>query len=99
MRHLFACACRAALSAKVQLSQPHFVSLFFLPQGLPVAVKTIIFSSHMMGGAKSQHVLMEAALSKSISHPHVVITYNCDLQPVAVSLTCYYSEPIMVAYP
>ena len=33
----------------------------------------------------SQSVLMEAALSKSISHPNVVATYNCDLKPVPVS--------------
>ena len=53
-------------------------------QGLPVAVKTLFFSSHCKGPKGHENVLREAALSKSISHPNIVATYYCDLKPVEV---------------
>ena len=53
-----------------------------------MAIKTIIFSGHnnVGGVSKSRVVLMEAALSKSISHPNIVATYACELKAVPVSL-------------
>ena len=54
-----------------------------------MAVKSLLFTSHSLdvAGDKTQGVLMEAALSKSISHPNVVATYSCDLKPVTADLT------------
>jgi predicted Ser/Thr protein kinase len=46
-------------------------------QGLPVAVKSVVFSA-----ARKQMALQEAALSRSVSHPNVVATYAYDIKPL-----------------
>ncbi|KXZ54286.1 hypothetical protein GPECTOR_5g373 [Gonium pectorale] len=48
-------------------------------QGLPVAVKTLVFSA---SNASRRRALQEAALCQSISHPNVVATYSSELQPL-----------------
>jgi predicted Ser/Thr protein kinase len=49
-------------------------------QGIPVAVKSVVFSA-----ARKQMALQEAALSRSISHPNVVATYAYDLKPITTN--------------
>ncbi|KAG2488925.1 hypothetical protein HYH03_012547 [Edaphochlamys debaryana] len=48
-------------------------------QGLPVAVKTVVFSASQ---DNRKRALQEAALCQSISHPNIVATYSCDVQPL-----------------
>lgn len=50
-------------------------------QGLPVAVKTVLFST---ASINRRLALQEAALSKSISHPNIVATYAVDAKPLGV---------------
>ncbi|KAG2489171.1 hypothetical protein HYH03_012397 [Edaphochlamys debaryana] len=49
-------------------------------QGLPVAVKTLVFSAN---ADNRQRALQEAALCESISHPNIIATYTSELQPLA----------------
>ncbi|GLI62433.1 hypothetical protein VaNZ11_005052, partial [Volvox africanus] len=49
-------------------------------QGLPVAVKTLVFS---ISNENRRRALQEAALCASINHPNVVATYSSELQPLA----------------
>ncbi|KAG2442237.1 hypothetical protein HYH02_009721 [Chlamydomonas schloesseri] len=48
-------------------------------QGLPVAIKTVVFSANQ---ESRKHALKEAALCQSISHPNVIATYASELQPI-----------------
>ncbi|KAG2492900.1 hypothetical protein HYH03_008814 [Edaphochlamys debaryana] len=48
-------------------------------QGLPVAVKTVLFSAN---AENRRRALQEAALCKSINHPNVIATYASDLQSI-----------------
>lgn len=48
-------------------------------QGLPVAVKTIVFSA---SSESRRRALQEAALCQSVSHPNIVATYAVDAQPI-----------------
>ncbi|GLC64023.1 hypothetical protein PLESTF_000110100 [Pleodorina starrii] len=48
-------------------------------QGLPVAVKTLVFSA---SDDNRRRALQEAALCASISHANVVATYSSELQPL-----------------
>ncbi|KAG2488950.1 hypothetical protein HYH03_012569 [Edaphochlamys debaryana] len=48
-------------------------------QGLPVAVKTVVFSASQ---ERRRRALQEAALCQSISHPNIIATYACELQPI-----------------
>ena len=73
------------------LSSPSYTATIPpLPQGLPVAVKSLLLTIHSSDESscdpdkKAHGVLMEAALSKTISHPNVVATYSCDLRPITV---------------
>ncbi|PNW78047.1 hypothetical protein CHLRE_10g462050v5 [Chlamydomonas reinhardtii] len=50
-------------------------------QGLPVAVKTVVFSASQQS---RRHALKEAALCQSIIHPNVIATYGSELQPIEV---------------
>ena len=49
-----------------------------------MAVKSLMFSSYSTGPGSCQNALMEAALSKSISHPHIVATYSSDVKAMPV---------------
>ncbi|KXZ54322.1 hypothetical protein GPECTOR_5g406 [Gonium pectorale] len=53
-------------------------------QGLPVAVKTLVFSASTVEGAdgRRRRALQEAALCQSISHPNVIATYCAELEPL-----------------
>ncbi|KAG2488951.1 hypothetical protein HYH03_012570 [Edaphochlamys debaryana] len=48
-------------------------------QGLPVAVKTVVFSASQ---ERRRRALQEAALCQSISHPNIIATYTTELQPL-----------------
>ncbi|PNW81031.1 hypothetical protein CHLRE_07g339850v5 [Chlamydomonas reinhardtii] len=50
-------------------------------QGLPVAIKTVVFSANQ---ESRRHALKEAALCQSIGHPNVIATYATELQPIGV---------------
>ncbi|KAG2433843.1 hypothetical protein HXX76_008199 [Chlamydomonas incerta] len=50
-------------------------------QGLPVAIKTVVFSATQ---ESRRHALKEAALCHSIIHPNIIATYATDLQPIGV---------------
>ena len=49
--------------------------------GLPVAVKTVLFSAG--SDRQRKQALTEAAMAQSIAHPNVVSTYCVDAQPIA----------------
>ncbi|PNH04398.1 Raf serine/threonine-protein kinase phl [Tetrabaena socialis] len=48
-------------------------------QGLPVAVKTVVFAA---SAAHRRRALQEAALCQSITHPNIVATYTSDVEPI-----------------
>ena len=48
---------------------------------MPVAVKTLVFSTG--AGGKRKRALLEAALSHSISHPNIVATFAVDAHPIS----------------
>ncbi|PNW76146.1 hypothetical protein CHLRE_12g545950v5 [Chlamydomonas reinhardtii] len=50
-------------------------------QGLPVAIKTVVFSATQ---ESRRQALKEAALCHSIIHPNIIATYATDLQPIGV---------------
>ena len=50
-------------------------------QTMPVAVKTLVFSTG--AGGKRKRALLEAALSHSISHPNIVATFAVDAHPIS----------------
>ena len=49
-------------------------------QGVPVAIKTMVFSAGV--GKRRKQVLSEAAMAQAVAHPHIVYTYTVDVQPV-----------------
>ncbi|KAG2488949.1 hypothetical protein HYH03_012568 [Edaphochlamys debaryana] len=49
-------------------------------QGLPVAVKTVVFSASQ---ERRRRALQEAALCQSISHPNIIATYTSELQSLS----------------
>ncbi|KAG2488946.1 hypothetical protein HYH03_012565 [Edaphochlamys debaryana] len=49
-------------------------------QGLPVAVKTVVFSASQ---ERRRRALQEAALCQSITHPNIIATYASELQPIS----------------
>ncbi|KAG2486106.1 hypothetical protein HYH03_015201 [Edaphochlamys debaryana] len=55
-------------------------------RGLLVAVKTLVVHDALMGreGRQRHRAILEAAISKSLKHPHVVTTYACSLVPLGV---------------
>ncbi|KAG2486104.1 hypothetical protein HYH03_015199 [Edaphochlamys debaryana] len=55
-------------------------------RGLLVAVKTLVVHDALMGreGRQRHRAILEAAISKSLEHPHVVATYAYSLVPLGV---------------
>ncbi|GIL41933.1 hypothetical protein Vafri_21 [Volvox africanus] len=55
-------------------------------RGIPVAVKTIVVATEPDGSRESrqarQRAVLEAAISLSMAHPNVVVTYSYDLKPL-----------------
>lgn len=45
-------------------------------RGLPVAVKTVVFSAGTAQADMYEHIVTEVAVCMSVSHPNVVITYK-----------------------
>ncbi|KAG2437367.1 hypothetical protein HXX76_006022 [Chlamydomonas incerta] len=50
-------------------------------QGLPVAIKTVVFTASQ---DSRRRALSEAALCQSISHQNIIATYASELQPIGV---------------
>ncbi|KAG2427057.1 hypothetical protein HXX76_012573 [Chlamydomonas incerta] len=53
-------------------------------QGLPVAIKTVVFST---SADSRRRALQEAALCQSINHPNIIATYASEVQPLGNPLT------------
>ncbi|PNH12348.1 putative serine/threonine-protein kinase [Tetrabaena socialis] len=55
-------------------------------RGLRVAVKTLVVHDALLGkeGRQRHRAILEASLSLSLSHPHVVNTYAAEVVPLAV---------------
>ncbi|KAG2488947.1 hypothetical protein HYH03_012566 [Edaphochlamys debaryana] len=58
-------------------------------QGLPVAVKTVVFSASQ---ERRRRALQEAALCQSISHPNIIATYTSDCQDWRLYIVMEYAD-------
>ncbi|GIL74374.1 hypothetical protein Vretimale_2090 [Volvox reticuliferus] len=60
-------------------------------RGLPVAVKTMVVATEPDGSREGrqarQRAVLEAAISLSMAHPNVVVTYSYDLKPLVQAPT------------